>query len=473
MRFWALVACAVLLAGCANRGLVRYDALAGQAAAQEYLAAAEELRKKRSALYGNQSDLLFHMDLGLLYHYAGLYDSSIVHFDLAAEIHDELFTRSVSAEAASLLVNDNMRAYRGRSYEIIWLHVFQAYNYLAMGRLDGARVEMRRADLALNEVRRTAGNHKAAYRDDALYRATAALVYEALGETDAAAISIYFAIRTLRDTGQPVPDDLAAWAYRLLDAADRPNDIRELELSPPPGPDTTFAGGGEIIVIGRLGRSPALGETVFQGTWIRDGLLVFHYRDADGNRITDALPAPGLPPSEQEKAAQGRRTRSGTTVSVKWAMPALRNVPVQSHNLMVASEFGTARGETWGDTRTLLERDLEANHTAVLARTVTRVVVRTLAAQRAKSEMTGDNPWLNLLMSLSVDFFSSQMEQADVRLWFLLPRTVEVVRIPVPAGNHTLELGAVNQAGRTVSSEVVDVTVTPGGRTFVFFTSPR
>ncbi|HLU69266.1 MAG TPA: hypothetical protein VKZ88_00690, partial [Fibrobacteria bacterium] len=129
-----IAACASLLflTGCANRGLVRYDKVVKRAATQDYLEAADFLRADKSRLYGGQSELLYNMDMGLLFLYAGRHDSSITYFARAADIHDALFTRSVTNEAASLLVNDNARPYRGRPYEILWLRVFQAFNYLAL-----------------------------------------------------------------------------------------------------------------------------------------------------------------------------------------------------------------------------------------------------------------------------------------------------------------------------------------------------
>jgi tetratricopeptide (TPR) repeat protein len=461
----------LLLAGCANRGLTRYDAIVKQASSQDYLAAVKVLKKERAKLYGSQSALLYNMDVGLLYHYGGVYDSSIVYLRRAVDVHEELFAKSVTNEAASLLVNDNVRPYRGRSYEIVWLHLFLAFDYLALDRADDARIEMRQAEIFLNEVKRKAGGDAKAFRDDAAFRAFSALVYEALGERDDAAISIYAAVKNLRQRKQPVPPGMAAYAWRLLDAEDRPNDIRELDLQPPAVKPARFPGGGELVVIGALGRSPALGETAFWGTWVRDGVLVYYYRDANGKVVSQALPAPGLPQSEYEKG-RGRNTRSGTTLHLKWAMPSLREVPSQSRLLRVAADSaGAAAGEAWGDTRELLQQDLDEGRTAMLTRTVIRVAVRTLAAEKTKAQMRTDNPIVNLLLSLGTDALADQLEQADVRLWFLLPRTLNVARIPVPAGNHTLQVAAENAEGKVVRVETLHAHVRPGKTRFVFFNS--
>jgi tetratricopeptide (TPR) repeat protein len=471
-RLLVACACALLLAGCANRGLQRYDKIVRQAASQDYLDAVKTLKKDRSALYGGQSNLLYFMDVGLLYHYAGAYDSSIAYLDRAVNLHEELFARSVSNEAASLVVNDNVRPYRGRSYEIVWLHLFLAFDYLALDRLDDARIEMRQTQIFLAEVRRKAGNDASAYRDDATFRAFSALVYEALGERDDAAISIYAAVKTLKQRKRPVPPEMAAYAWRLLNAADRADDIKELGLAAPASSPRRAPGEGEIVVVGQLGRSPALGETGFWGTWVRDGVLLYNYRDANGKTVTDALPAPGLPQGEYDKAGQGRKTRSGTTLHIKWSMPSLREVSSQSSSLSVAADgLAVRKGEPWGDTRELLRQDLDENRTAMLTRTVIRVAARTLAAEKAKSEMRTDNPIVNLLIGLGTDALADQLEQADVRMWFLLPRTLDVARVVAPAGTRTVQIGAESADGRTVRAETRTVQVRPGGTHFVFFNS--
>jgi tetratricopeptide (TPR) repeat protein len=459
----------LVLGGCANRGITRYQAISKQTSAQDYLAAVKILKKERSALYGTQSTLLYYMDVGLLYHYANAYDSSIVYLTRAVNLQDDLYARSISNEAASLLVNDNVRPYRGRSYEIVWLHLFLAFDYLALDRVDDARIEMRQTEIFLNEVRRKAGGDATAYRDDPTFRAFSALVYEALGERDDAAISIYAAVKSLRQRKRAVPSGMANYAWRLLDAEDRDDDIRDLDLKAPAIKPERLTGAGNLVVVGQIGRSPSLGETSFWGTWVRDGVMVYNYRDENGKTISQALPAPGLPASAFQG---GGRTRSGMTLHIKWAMPSLRDAPVASRAMQVSAEgIGTVSGESWGDTRELLAQDLDEGRTALLTRTIIRVAVRTLAAEKAKAEMQTSNPIVNLLLSLGADALADQLEQADVRMWFLLPRSLTVAQVQAPAGTLALQWGALDADGRAVRTETRETEVKPGKTRFVFFNS--
>ncbi len=476
MRTWMLLLGAllpVLFSGCANKALVRYEKIAKQAASQNYQVAIDRIRKDRSSLYGSQSELLFHMDVGLLFHYAALYDSSNFYLQKAVRLKDELYAKSVTQEAATFLTNDNIRPYRGKQYEITWLHLIMAFNYLAQDKNDDARVEVRQAQLFLDEVKRKAGSDSSSFRDDGLFRTVAALIYEALGEQDDALISLYQAVKAYKDAHLNVPAGLARYAYTALSTHDRQNDVQTLGLTTPNlDQAATFSptfGQTEIIVVGELGQSPTLGETVFWGTWVRDGILVFHYRDAKGNIITEALPAPGLPPSAYGKNSQGG-TRSGTTFHVKWAMPSLREVSSQSQYLRVVNGTTPFSGETYADTHDLVSQDLTSHRASTLTRTIVRVVARTMASETTKSALNTGNPLVNLLLNIGTDVLGDQLEQADTRLWFLLPRSMQITRIPVKPGRITLTLTAEGR-GQTVSTETRTIEVKLGQKKFVFFTS--
>jgi hypothetical protein len=157
---------------------------------------------------------------------------------------------------------------------------------------------------------------------------------------------------------------------------------------------------------------------------------------------------------------------------IKWAMPSLREVPSQSRALRVSVDSaGSATGEAWGDTRDLLQQDLDEGRTALLTRTVIRVAARTLAAEQTKAQMRTDNPIINLIVNLGTDALADQLEQADVRLWFLLPRTLNIARLPVPAGRHTVQVGAENAEGKVLRTETREIEVRPGKTRFVFFNS--
>lgn len=471
---------ALALCGCADKSLLRFERIAASAQKDDYRKAIADVRKNKD-LYGSASQLLYHMDLGILQHYAGEYDSSIQELSQAVAIHDELFAKSVSNEALSFLSNDNVRPYRGKPHEIVMLHQFLAFDYMALGKYDDALVEARQTQLYLDEVKRAAGKGAGKYTDDGMFRYLAGISYQAQGQKDDAAISMYQAVKAYRASPIALPPSVARGALATLQARDRASDIQELNL-PAPAAASDAGGvlapadvdGAEIIVVGEAGRSPALGQNVFWGTWERDGVLLIHYHDVKGKEVTEVLPAPGLPASQLERASHGRRSQSGTTFHVKFALPALKEVPSGTRFFTVAGEAAPVpvKTEALTDMQPLTANFLAENHGAMLTRTVIRVVARTITAQETKSAVSGGNPLINLILNIGTDLLADQLEQADTRTWFLLPRTVQIARIPVKPGVHSLNVQAHDAGGQVLGSRAFDnIAVKPGEKKFLFFAS--
>lgn len=470
-RFGLIFVSALFFFGCANKSLVRYEKLSKASAAQDFQRAIAEVRKD-PGLYGSQSKLLYHLDLGILFHYAGLYDSSIVEFETANRLHEDLFTKSVSNEAAAFLTNDNTRPYRGAPHEIVLMHLYQAFNYLALGKTDEALVEARQTQTFLQEQQRKAGNDAKAYVDDGLYRTVAALAYEAAGQRDDALISLYHAIKAYRRDGETPPPSLTRYASRAFAANDRQSDLDALKLAPAeaPGPgEPVFGESAEIILVGSSGKAPKLDQTVIWGTWVRDGVLVIHWQGPNG-QVTETLPAPGLPASQVQNAAKGKRTRSGTTFHIKFALPSLKETPSRSRHITFSIPgLGEAKSETYANLDDLLKKYLQESRTSVLTRTVVRVVLRTIASEQTKSELNTSNPWLNLLLNIGTDVLADQLEQADARTWFLLPRTVEIARLAVPPGTYAPTATAEDDRGAQVMTKTFPgITVKPKEKRFLF-----
>lgn len=481
LPFAAALSFAVIFSGCADKSLLRFEKIANSAQKDDYAKAVESVRKNKD-LYGSSSALLYHMDLGILQHYAGHYDSSILELSQAVSLFDDLFAKSVSNEALSIVANDNVRPYRGKPHEIVLLHQFLAFDYLALGKNDDALVEARQAQLYIDELKRKAGKDAKAYSDDGMFRYLSALTYQAAGQRDDAAISMYQAVKAYRGGGMDLPPVVARDALATLQASDRQNDIQELKLADEtakPGNASSQAGGtasteSEIIVVGEAGRSPALGQNVFWGTWARDGVLVIHYHDVKGNEVTQVLPAPGLPVGELQKASRGRNTQSGTTFHIKFSMPAIKDVVSRTRFFSVAGEAAPVPVKTAAltDLDPLMNKYLEENQSSILIRTVIRVVLRTIAAQETKSAVSGSNPLVNLLLNVGTDVLADQAEQADTRTWFLLPKTIQIARIPVKPGVHSFTVQAHDASGTPLASYPFEnITVKPGEKKFVFCAS--
>ena len=96
------------------------------------------------------------------------------------EIYDDTLPEA-KITAGSVLVNDNTLDYRARLFEIEMIYLYQSYNYLGEGSLDGALVEIRRADFIMNEAEKA---RKAENFDDEHFRQTEAGIQKRLFENE-------------------------------------------------------------------------------------------------------------------------------------------------------------------------------------------------------------------------------------------------------------------------------------------------
>jgi len=432
--------------------------------------------KKQPKLYGANNRFLFYMDIGMLYHYAGVYDSSISYLLKASRIYDDLFTRSVTNEGASLLTNDNIRPYRSKPYELTLLHQVLQFDYCAMGQPDEALVEARIMQLLFNEwERKNAADNR--YFTDGMFHYVTSIVYDEEGQTDDAMISLYKAVQAFRQGPVGLPPELASYASSMLQKNNRAADADKLNIKTVSGVKKNDKGfeneQTEIVVIGFAGKGPALVENEWWGDWVRDGLLVLHH-SGGGKEETMAFPAPGLPNKEYEKAGKGEKTRLGTTLFIKVALPEVKTSPSHTAYFTVEGEGLSAPVSTYiiNDVDRQAEKQLQDAMGAIAARTVVRVVTRTIAAQEAKKRMETDSPIANLLINVGTDVLSSQLEKADTRTCFFVPKTVQIARIPVNPGIHSITVIARDQGGRALTEKTFSaIEVKPHKKQFVFFSS--
>ena len=100
------------------------------------------------------------------------------------EIYDDTLPEA-QITIGSVLVNDNLLEYRARLFEIEMVYLYQSYNYLGKGSLEGALVEIRRAEFLLNEAEKARHNEQF---DDAYYRNAEAGIQKKLFKTQDTAL---------------------------------------------------------------------------------------------------------------------------------------------------------------------------------------------------------------------------------------------------------------------------------------------
>jgi hypothetical protein len=146
LYFSLLIGLCLLFFSCASRPEA-YQDIDSAVGRDDFNVAIESLKRGqagRRPLYPVKNAISLFMDKGLLEHYAGNYADSSRDLQEAERLIQEAFTKSVTANLASYIANDNVKEYPGEDFEDIYINVFNALNYYNRGDIDGALVEIRK-----------------------------------------------------------------------------------------------------------------------------------------------------------------------------------------------------------------------------------------------------------------------------------------------------------------------------------------
>jgi hypothetical protein len=394
-----------------------YKGVEANVAGGNYIAALQEVQANEKA-YGDKASVLFKLDMGLLYHYAGQSDSSTRWLTAAETQIEDLYTKSISLAAVSMLLNDNVLPYDGEDFEKVLVNVFLALNYAEQGEEDEALVEARKVDLKLREFSR-AYEGKNRYREDAFIRYVMGVLYESRGEINDAFISYRNAYDTYKtyakEYGTAAPsfllDDLVRTAT-LMSFTEEAATYRQLGGKA----YTRTSPAGSLLVLVYAGKGP-IKQEIRPEVSIPDEKGVLH-------TFQVALPkfAPRFPPGRRY-AVMVRKEGDTSRVS---ASPVVATTEVVENVTAIA-------GKTLDDRMAM-----------VYLKSGGRALLKFLASEKAKAEITkdSDNKVGNFLKSLAVDLAVGATEHADLRAWRTLPAEFQITRIPLPPGEYVVRVTA-------------------------------
>ncbi len=122
----------LLLSGCASysSSFQRIESLLAQQKPREAL-----LELDKHPVSGADK-LLYLLDKAMLQRMSGLYAESNASFEVAKKVIESLQGTSLVEQAGALTLNDSVMSYEGESFEQVYIHLYEALNYLALGQLD-------------------------------------------------------------------------------------------------------------------------------------------------------------------------------------------------------------------------------------------------------------------------------------------------------------------------------------------------
>jgi hypothetical protein len=327
-----------------------------------------------------------------------------------------------------MVTDDNAVAYAGEDHEKVLLLSFLALSNLMADGTDSTAYALQIADKQQRLIEKAGGLDE--HPD--LARAQVALgpyVRAAVAEESALNFDDVIRARTMVVSYQPEFRDGAADLDRArFDVAMQPEN-------------------GVVYVFTLVGRGPTKEETVEVPT--QAALLI-------ADRIVSAVGKHELPP---------------TIAPIR--VPKVVRRPNRITHVDVE-----VNGAAVGSTTTLVDvSDLallhaEAEYPQVVGRAVARRVLKKAAVYAVKDQVGANRaPGADLLLTLAGIAWEAT-ETADTRCWGLLPDKIQVLRLELPAGDHTLRLQPAASFGPYGSPELVPVNVPKGRNTYVLANFP-
>jgi len=427
MKRIALPLAALCLCGCAATSV--FSPYPNQA--QDFRVAIDTAKetdalKKLDDKRNGADKILYLMERGRVSQVAGQTEDSLTDFGDALAAMDvnedkaKLSLTDTSAQGASLLTNDNAIPYKGEAYERVFVHHYQALNYLGKHDLDGAGVEIRRANQYQAEAadahnaeiakaeEQGQQNNVSANPDDFASQFAAmdavtgkvkssfqnaytfylsGLIYEALREDNNAYIDYKKAVEIFPDN-RYLQGDVLRLAKRLGMSEDYDRYSKQFKRAAA----VATKGAGSIAIL------------------YEEGFV------ATKNEF--ALPLPTI----------------NGWVSV--AFP-IYNSPWQAPQGLAVSADGATLGstETIVDVYALAAKSLKEHLPAMLVRQTLRAGTK-YAMQKQANDRGG------ALAGITSQIYNLVSERADLRSWLTLPRDAQILRGALPSGTHTLNLSA-------------------------------
>jgi len=345
-----------------------------------------------------QQDLAqYLLDAGVLKQLNGDLAGSNADLQTAKGIMASLQAASVSENLGALTVNETFRSYAGSPSERVLVHYLLALNYLQLGDLDGARVEMLQADVTMKAVADT----DSLRGQLASVNFLSGVVYELNDEFDNAMISYRRALGIMDARQQPIP---VALQDSLLQISQRQGMLDEYQQY-----TKRFSRQARLL-------QPGDRE-----------LLVFY---ADGN-VT----------SKQQHTIPIFSPQHRAYISL--ALPYYPANNYRPRPLILSLAGQSYYTEVIENIEQLARKDLADQLPVITATTLARAAIKYQAVRAAQNDNNGLNAMLlNIGMLIS--------EQADLRSWNILPSSLQVARIPIAADVDLSQVAW--PAGRSVVS---------------------
>jgi hypothetical protein len=452
----------LFLGGCAHNLTGYYKKLRTKLDAGDYGEAAKFVDKSEST-YGKKNVLMYHLDSGIVNHFASNYETSLKSFEQAKKMFAQYYQKSITAGVASMFFNDNTLPYYGKDFERVHMHVFEALDYILSGQNDEAVVEARQVD-TLFKTLQIEKNYKIFYKDDGFIRYLMGFVYENAKDINDAHISYYKALKAYKNgiAEIAVPKKLIDDAYTsalLLGMEDRAYEIKK--EYPQACKCMIPSGCGECVVINYNGIVPEKIETVLEFA------------------LSDAWAYVGIAEvgsGDERSFAQAKSIGISAFANdyIKVSFPKYRDFKNKIVSFSITNGDLEIKSNLVQDLSNVAKKCLDADITKIYAKTLARAAVKYVIGKSCSQAIEKEgNKALGLLSKIAFNAYNSLSEVSDKRAWHTLPDKVLMARFYLPEGLHTLKVNFLGSDGEILQSKDVSVDVKAGKKNFITIRSSK
>ncbi|MFV2070793.1 MAG: hypothetical protein ACC645_27820 [Pirellulales bacterium] len=394
--------------------------------AGDVVTAMQEL-EKQSAKRPSEQDVL-NLDLAVAQLFSGHPQEAEQTLRTVRDRFDYLEQTNVAESTWSMFTDDNRRAYAGEDYEKLLIRVMLALANLAGDGEDAEAYSLQvnaKQQQIINSGKDPDGtNPKLAYQRVALGAYLRGILREEThGNYDDVERSFAKVVSWQPDF-RPASRDLER-ARRGVHSA---------------------PGNGVLHVIACVGRGPYKREVREIPT---SGALLI------ADRILSAVGDHSLPP---------------TVAAIKVPQVVVFQNEIQHVAVNVdGNPIGVTATIT--DVGQLAVQQYEAVYPYVIARAVSRRALKKAAIYAAKTQLHHDSGWVDLAMNVAGVAWEAT-ESADTRCWSMLPDTVQVLRIELPAGQHLVTLQAARRGFLLGPESAVAIHIEDGRNTYALANFP-
>jgi len=359
-----LLAFVFLLSGCAQHNNNRLADDLQFETPESILSALQETKP-------NDRDIAqYYLNLGYLQLLSGQFPASIESLLIAKKQMQILAATSVSENIGAGTINETLRSYSGYPLDRVMVHNMLALSYLFNQDIEGSRVEMLQADVAMKKL----ADNDSLSGQLASTHLLSAIIYELLDERSNAFISYQLAENILNQREMPLPTGLKLGLLRM-----------SLKM----GNDQAYQ---------RYSQSyPDLVKQIKA----KEQVFVLYFNGVVSNKIQASLTVPSF---------NGQQL-------IRIAMPTYPERLPRPLHAQISDVEQLVRSEVAEDVNVIAREDLDKEYPSILLLTTTRAIAKYQVVQETKKK--------DQLLGTLLNFATLLSEVADLRSWNMLPATIQ------------------------------------------------